>query len=61
MKLLTLHKILIAFALAFFLFFGLREILRDSGNAIIGAMVLIAAVGICFYFIWVIRGGYEGK
>jgi hypothetical protein len=59
MKLLTLHKILIGMALAFFLFFGFREILRDSGNAIIGAVVLGIAVGVSFYFIWVLRGGYE--
>jgi hypothetical protein len=59
MKLLTLHKILIAFALAFFLFFGLREIMRESGNTIIGAIVLGIAVGVSFYFIWVLRGGYE--
>ena len=61
MKLLTLHKILIGMALAFFLFFGLREILRESGNAIIGAVVLGIAVGVSFYFIWVLKGGYEKK
>jgi hypothetical protein len=61
MKLITLHKILIAFALVFFLFFGMREIIRESGNAIIGALVLGAAVGISFYFIWVLRGGYEKR
>jgi hypothetical protein len=61
MKLITLHKILIAFALAFFLFFGIREIIRGGGNAIIGALVLVVAVGISFYFIWVLRGGYEKK
>jgi hypothetical protein len=61
MKLLTLHKILIGMALAFFLFFGIREIVRDSGNPVIGAIVLGVAVGISFYFIWVLRGGYERK
>jgi hypothetical protein len=61
MKLLTLHKILIGMALAFFLFFGLREIMRESGNAIVGAIVLGVAVGVSFYFIWVLRGGYERK
>jgi len=61
MKLLTLHKILIGMALAFFFFFGFREILRESGNAIIGAIVLGLAVGVSFYFIWVLRGGYERK
>jgi hypothetical protein len=61
MKLITLHKILIAFALAFFLFFGLREIIRDGGNAIIGAIVLGIAVGVSFYFIWVLKGGYEKR
>ncbi|MFI5262933.1 MAG: hypothetical protein ACHQM6_00300 [Candidatus Kapaibacterium sp.] len=61
MKLLTLHKILIGMALAFFLFFGLREILRESGSAVIGAIVLGIAVGVSFYFIWVLRGGYEKK
>jgi len=48
-------------ALAFFLFFGLREILRDGGNAIIGAIVLGIAVGVSVYFVWVLRGGYERK
>jgi hypothetical protein len=61
MKLLTLHKILIAVALAFFLFFGFREILRENGSAIIGAIVLGIAIGVSFYFIWVLRGGYENK
>jgi hypothetical protein len=61
MKLITLHKILIAFALAFFLFFGLREIIRDSGDAIIGAVVLGIAVGVSFYFVWLLKGGYERK
>jgi hypothetical protein len=61
MKLITLHKILIAFALAFFLFFGIREIIRDGGNGIIGALVLGVAVGVSFYFIWVLRGGYEKR
>ena len=61
MKLITLHKILIGMALAFFLFFGFREIMRDSGNAVIGAIVLGIAVGVSFYFIWVLRGGYEKK
>ncbi len=61
MKLLTLHKILIVFALAFFLFFGIREILRDSGNTIIGIIVLTLAAGVGFYFVWLLRGGYENK
>jgi Na+-driven multidrug efflux pump len=61
MKLITLHKILIAFALAFFLFFGLRQIIRDSGNTLIGAVVLGIAVGVSFYFVWVLKGGYERK
>jgi hypothetical protein len=61
MKLLTLHKILIGMALAFFLFFGIREIMRESGNPVVGAIVLGAAVGICFYFVWVLRGGYQKK
>ena len=61
MKLLTLHKILIGFALAFFFFFGFREILRESGSAAIGVLVLAVAVGASFYFIWVLRGGYEKK
>ena len=59
MKLITLHKILIAFALAFFLFFGIREIIRDSGNVIVGIVVLALAAGVGFYFAWVLRGGYE--
>ena len=61
MKLLTLHKILIGMALAFFLFFGIREILRESGSVVIGIVVLAIAVGVSFYFIWVLRGGYDGK
>jgi hypothetical protein len=61
MKLLTLHKVLIGMALGFFLFFGLREILREGGNAIIGSIVLGIAVGVSFYFIWVVKGGYEKK
>ena len=61
MKLLTLHKILIGMALAFFLFFGLREILRESGNPVIGAVVLGIAVGVSFYFVWVLHGGYDKK
>jgi len=48
-------------ALAFFLFFGVREIFRESGNALVGAIVLGAVVGISFYFIWILRGGYERK
>jgi hypothetical protein len=59
MNLLTLHKILIAFALAFFLFFGFRELMRDGGSTIIGSVVLVIAVGVSMYFIWVLRGGYE--
>jgi Na+-driven multidrug efflux pump len=61
MRLVTLHKILIGMALAFFLFFGFREILRESGNPFIGAIVLGIAVGVSFYFVWVLRGGYEKK
>jgi hypothetical protein len=61
MKLLTLHKILIGLALAFFLFFGIREILRTDGNAVIGALVLGLALGASFYFVWILRGGYERK
>ncbi len=61
MRLLTLHKILIGMALAFFLFFGSREIIRDDGNSIIGIIVLALAAGITFYFVWVLRGGYEKK
>ncbi len=61
MKLLTLHKILIAIAIAFFLFFGIREIMRDGGNLIFGILVLALACGVSFYFVWVLRGGYEKK
>jgi len=61
MKLLTLHKILIGMALAFFLFFGIREMLRESGSMIIGVIVLAIAIGVSFYFIWVLRGGYDRK
>ncbi|MEI8134221.1 MAG: hypothetical protein WCH46_03960 [bacterium] len=61
MNLLTLHKVLIAFALAFFLFFGLRELIRDSGSIAIGAVALVLAIGVGMYFIWVLRGGYNSK
>jgi len=61
MKLLTLHKVLISFALAFFLFFGVREIFREGGNIIIAILVLILAFGVSFYFVWILRGGYEKK
>ena len=61
MKLITLHKILIAMAITFFLFFGIREIMRDGGNSIVGVVVLALACGVSFYFVWVLRGGYEKK
>ena len=61
MRLLTLHKVLIAMATMFFLFFGIREIMRDGGNSIIGILVLTLACGVSFYFVWVLRGGYEKK
>ena len=48
-------------AIAFFLFFGIREIMRESGNSIIGIVVLALALGVSFYFVWVLRGGYEKK
>jgi hypothetical protein len=61
MKLLTLHKVLIAMAIAFFFFFGIRELIRIEGNQILGIIVLAAGIGICFYFMWVVKGGYEKK
>ena len=61
MKLLTLHKILIAIAITFFLFFGIREIMRMGGNSILGIAVIAVAIGVSFYFAWVLRGGYEKK
>ena len=48
-------------AIAFFLFFGIREIMRDGGNSVIGVVVIAIAIGASFYFVWVIRGGYEKK
>ena len=61
MKLITLHKILISFALAFFVFFGIREMVRDGGTTIIAILVLTLAVGVLIYFVWVLRGGYSKK
>ena len=61
MKLITLHKILIGMAGIFFVFFGLRQILRDDGSPVIGALVLCLAGGIAYYFVWVIKGGYDSK
>jgi hypothetical protein len=48
-------------AITFFLFFGIREIMRDEGNSIIGVVVIAIAIGVIFYFVWVLRGGYEKK
>ena len=55
MRLLTLHKVLIAMAATFFLFFGIREIMREGGNSAIGIIVLALAGGVSFYFVWVLR------
>lgn len=59
MRLLTFHKILIGTTLAFFLFFGIREISRDAGSSVLGIGSLAVASGIATYFIWVLRGGYD--
>jgi hypothetical protein len=61
MKLITLHKILISFAIAFFLFFGIRETTKEDGSSILGIASIFIALGGGGYFIWVIRGGYSGK
>lgn len=61
MKLLTLHKILIGFAIAFFLFFGIREAIREGGSSVLGIVSIFIALGGGGYFIWVLRGGYNGK
>ncbi len=61
MRLLTFHKILIATTLAFFLFFGVREISRSEGSTVLGIAALAVAAAIASYFMWVIRGGYDRK
>jgi hypothetical protein len=61
MKLIILHKILIAFAITFFLFFGFREIIRDGGNSVVGGLVIAVAAGSCYYFVWLLRGGYDKR
>ena len=58
MRLLTAHKILIGFALVFFVFLGIKELSRENGNMILGVVSLAASIGIGFYFVWVLRGGY---
>ncbi len=59
MQLLTLHKVLISAALAFFLFFGIREITHQGGSVAMGIGALILSVGVGAYLIWVLRGGYK--
>ena len=61
MKLLTLHKILIGAALAFFIFFGIREVSVPTGSVALGIGALALGGGLAAYFIWVLRGGYEKK
>jgi high-affinity Fe2+/Pb2+ permease len=61
MRLLTFHKILLATALAFFLFFGIRELSRDTGNQLLGIGAIVLCGGLGWYFIWVLRGGYASK
>lgn len=63
MRIITLHKILIASFSAFSLFFGIRELLRggtDSNIIIAIGSILLAIAGIV-YFTWVARGGYSRK
>lgn len=61
MNLLTFHKILIATTLVFFLFLGIRELSRESGNVILGIAAVILCGGLGWYFVWVVRGGYKNK
>lgn len=63
MSLLTLHKVLISFAIAFFLFFGISELTRSEGehSALIAIICIALAVGCVFYLVWVFRGGYSWK
>jgi hypothetical protein len=61
MRLLTFHKILIGATLAFFLFFGIREITRIDGSITLGIVSLAVCAGIGSYFTWVLRGGYDRK
>lgn len=61
MRIITLHKILIACFSAFSLFFGIRELVRTdmASNSIIAVLSLVLAVAGIIYFIWVARGGYK--
>lgn len=59
MQLLTLHKVLISMALAFFLFFGIREITHDGGSAALGWGALVLSIGVGVYLVWVLKGGYK--
>ncbi|HYM21339.1 MAG TPA: hypothetical protein VEW28_10115 [Candidatus Kapabacteria bacterium] len=61
MRLLTFHKILIGLALAFFLFFGLRETSKQGGSVTLGIVSLAVCAGVATYFVWVLRGGYDKK
>jgi uncharacterized membrane protein len=61
MRLLTVHKVLICAALAFFLFFGISQISKESGSAALGIGSIAVALGVGTYFVWVVRGGYERK
>ena len=61
MRLITLHKILIASFSAFSIFFGIRELLRPDAeaNTLIAVGSLLLSIGGIVYFIWVARGGYN--
>lgn len=63
MRLITLHKILIGCFSAFFIFFGIRELVRESAepNTVVAIGSLLLALGGIVYFIWVMRGGYDRK
>ncbi len=63
MSLLALHKVLISFAVAFFLFFGISELTRSGSdhNILIAIICLVLAAGTSVYLVWVLKGGYVWK
>ncbi|MEO6939358.1 MAG: hypothetical protein ABI252_04300 [Candidatus Kapaibacterium sp.] len=53
MSLIQAHKVLISFAIVFFLFFGVREIYHQ--NAIMGSASLVITVVLVLYLRWVFK------